>query len=94
MEAFCPDNYLEGNMCLLVKSLHAVCIGLVQLAETMYLKLYKCYNHFVFVNYSVYPASVMAYLYYVIGLSLFMHLFQCNSFRYPILYLEMQVFST
>ncbi len=26
MEAFCPSNYLEGNMCLLVKSLHVVCI--------------------------------------------------------------------
>ncbi len=33
------------------------------------------YNHLlVFVNYSVYPASAIAYFHYVIGLSLFMHL--------------------
>ena len=74
MEAFCPSNYLEGNMCLQVKSLHVVCISTVQLADTIYLKSYKCYNHFVFVNYSVYPASAIAYFYYVIGLSLFMYL--------------------
>ncbi len=64
MEAFCPSNYLEGNMCLLVKSLLVVCIALVQLADTIYFKLYKCsiITLFVFVNYSVYPASVIAYL--------------------------------
>ncbi len=76
MEAFCPSNYPEGNMCLLVKSLHVVCISTVQLADTIYLKFCKCYiiTLFVFVNYSMYPASAIAYFYYVIGLSLLMHL--------------------
>ncbi len=91
MEAFCPSNYLEGNMCLLSGKKSPCCmyISLVQLAETIYLKLYKCsiITLFVFVNYSVYPASALTCFYYVIGLSLFMHLFQYNSFRYPILYL-------
>ncbi len=53
-------------------------ISLVQLADTIYLKLYKFYNNFVCFRklfcVCSFSNSILYFYYVIVGLSLFMHL--------------------